>query len=295
MGNLNKNRDIDRDIKEFLDAVKNADINAVMRIMRRYGYTDLNFAVIECNVRKIRRLLERGADPNFRNDEGKTPLHDAAEYCPEAIDTLIKYGADPNARDVGGFTPLHIAALEGSVEAAKALIPHADVNARDKEERMPLHLALEYNNCDVAMLLLQHGADPNARDGKGRTPLHLASAAGCVEVVKTLLERGANPSIRDKSGRSPLHYAVMSLSKDVVAIVLKDNDVNAKDVYGETPLMYLLRECARWESRRQQCREIAKLLLEHGADPTIPDARGRTPLDAARLGCSELAELLSGK
>jgi hypothetical protein len=110
-------------------------------------------------------------------------------------------------------------------------------------------------------------------------------------VAKVLLERGADPNARDGDGRTVLHYAVKSLNRDVVALVVRGGNVNARDVRGETPLRYLVRECARWESG--QCREIAMLLLEHGADPTVPDARGATPLDSARRGCPELAELLS--
>lgn len=262
MGNLNKNRkdqDLDRDIKEFLDAVKNADINAVMRIMRRYGYDDLHFATMECSISKIRKLLDKGASPN--------------------------------ARDEGGMTPLHYAAMEGSLNAAEALIKHSDVNARDKDGRTPLHLALEYGHCNVALLLIGFGADVNVVDKNGVRPIHYAAQAGCVEVVKRLLEMGADLT-RDKLNNTVLHYAVKSVNKHIVELVIRDEDVNIRNKYGETPLKLLLIECAKWDIEKKRCYEVAKLLLEHGADPTIPDARGRTPLDAARLGCSELAELL---
>ena len=54
----------DRDVAELTRAMRNADVNAVKRTMKRYGYTDLHFAVMECRVNKIRRLLSKGADPN---------------------------------------------------------------------------------------------------------------------------------------------------------------------------------------------------------------------------------------
>jgi len=289
---MENSRNIDRDIYELLEAIKNADIKGVARVMKRYGYTDLHFAVIECRMNKIRRLLERGADPNAESEAKITPLHEAAKSCPEAIPILLKHGADPHVRDKGGLTPLHVAALEGSAEAAKALIPHADVNIRDNENKTPLHLALEYEHCDVAMLLLQHGADINVVDGDGRTPLHLASGAGCVEVVKLLLQRGADVSVRDGKNNTVLHYAVKSLNKEVAELVLNAADVNAKNAYGETPLKVLMRECARWDSKRRQCYEVAKLLVARGANPNIRDSRGTSPLDSAKLiGYSELVEL----
>ncbi len=276
MGNSQIKNNIDRDIYEFLNAVRNRDIKGVVRIMKRHGYTNLHLAVIECKISKIQRLLERGADPNAETEEKMAPLHYAAEYCPEAIPILLKHGADPYARDEGGLTPLHIAALEGSVEAVKALI-HTDVNIRDNKNRTPLHLALEYEHCDAALLLLQHGADINAVDNDGRTPLHLAAQAGCVEAVKLLLQGGANTNVRDNKNNTVLHYAVKSLNRDVVELVLRDADVNAKNVYGETPLMVLMRECARWDKWRQ-CREVAKLLVERGADPNVKVCKGKTLL-----------------
>ncbi|MFZ8839750.1 MAG: ankyrin repeat domain-containing protein [Pyrobaculum sp.] len=292
MGSSQAGKDVDRDIHELLEAIKNADIKGVARVMKRYGYTGLHFAVIECRTNKIRRLLEQGADPNAENDVKMTPLHEAAEYCPEAIPILIKYGADPHARDEGGLTPLHIAALSGSAEATKALMPHADVNIRDNKGMTPLHLALEYEHCDVAMLLLQHGADIKAVDGDGRTPLHLAAQAGCVEVAKLLLRYGADISAKDGKGNTVIHYAAKSINKEIVELVLRGADVNAKNVYGETPLKILIRECAKWDVERKRCYEVAKLLVAHGANPNIRDSRGTSPLDSAKLmGYSELVEL----
>jgi cytohesin len=291
MGNSQTKKNIiDQDVYEFLNAVKNSDIKGVVRIMKRHSYTDLHLAVIECNISKIRRLLERGADPNAENEAKMAPLHYAAECCPEAIPILLKYGADPYVRDEGGLTPLHIAALRGSVEAVKALV-HTDVNVRDNKNRTPLHLALEYEHCDAALPLLQRGADVNAVDGDGRTPLHLAAEAGCVEVVELLLQRGAI-NVRDSKNNTVLHYAVKSLNKEVVALVLREADVNAKNVYGETPLNLLTRRCARWDAERKRCYEVAKLLIAHGANPHICDNSGATPLDSAKLiGYSELVEL----
>lgn len=75
---------------EFLKATRDANVNAAKNATRRYDFTDLYFAIIECNPNKIRRLLERGADPNVKNKTSTTPLHSAAEDCPEAVPILIE-------------------------------------------------------------------------------------------------------------------------------------------------------------------------------------------------------------
>jgi ankyrin repeat protein len=88
------------------------------------------------------------------------------------IRKLLDKGASPNARDEGGMTPLHYAALHGNLNAAEALIKHSDVNARDKDGQTPLHLALEYGHCNVALLLIEFGADVNVADKNGVRPIH---------------------------------------------------------------------------------------------------------------------------
>jgi hypothetical protein len=61
------------------------------------------------NVRVAALLLEHGADPNARNDDGWTPLHfacwlDARDKT--MVEVLLRHGADVNARDNAGRTPL---------------------------------------------------------------------------------------------------------------------------------------------------------------------------------------------
>jgi ankyrin repeat protein len=51
---------------------------------------------------------------------------------------LLERGADPNARDNAGLTALHLAAGNGWVECARALLEGGpDANARTNRERVP--------------------------------------------------------------------------------------------------------------------------------------------------------------
>lgn len=59
----------------------------------------------------VRHLIDRGADPNSRNDEGYSPLHYAATV--EIAEALVELGADVNAAGfLCGRTPLHIHSLK---------------------------------------------------------------------------------------------------------------------------------------------------------------------------------------
>ncbi|WP_341818436.1 ankyrin repeat domain-containing protein [Wolbachia endosymbiont (group B) of Ennomos erosarius] len=97
-------------------------------------------------------LLEAGADPNIKDDRGKTPLH-YASY--NNIGSLIKAGTDPNVKDNEERTPLHYAASIGDEKSINALLEHgADSSKKDKQEKTPLQVATDNHNYHVERYFL---------------------------------------------------------------------------------------------------------------------------------------------
>lgn len=56
----------------------------------------------------------------------------------------------------------------------------------------------------IAVLLLENGADPNATDKLESTPLHRASAKGNYRLIQLLLKQSASTNIQDSEGNTPL-------------------------------------------------------------------------------------------
>ncbi len=68
----------------------------------------------------------------------------------------------------------------------------------------PLVVAIYYQHGEIAILLLDAGADPNARDHLGMTPLMWATALSDVSVVEALLAHGADAAAVDENGHTAL-------------------------------------------------------------------------------------------
>jgi ankyrin repeat protein len=177
---------------------------------------------------------------------------------------------NPNSRYHMGWTDLHSAASAGDAERVRELLKKgADPNAKNEYGNTPLHEAASRGHVDVVRLLLEHGADPNIQNEDGWTPLHVAAIRGHVDVVRFLLEHGANPNARDKDGMTPLH--LMSEYHEFLSLLLRYGDKDEILKYGKPPP-------PRWVPFHV---EVAKLLLEHGADLNAKNESGWTPLHKA--------------
>jgi ankyrin repeat protein len=260
---------MDKCIKEVLEmdieSLEKCDIKA----RDKYGRTLLHHAVDYGYVSIVKRLLDRGVNPNEVDDAGMTPLHMARRL--DVAKLLLLHGANPNVKTkYDGRTPLHYAAAEGRLAIIALLLRHdAYIDARDNYGKTPLYLAVENVHVDVVSYLLRRGANPNVRDERGlETPLHIASYYGDITVARLLIKYGADVNARDVLRRTPLHFAKWP---DVAALLIRHGaDVNARDLMGRTPLHNAIEEGRVG---------VAEVLLRHGA---VRDREGRTARDLAR-------------
>jgi ankyrin repeat protein len=165
----------------------------------------------------VRLLLERGADPNIR-DQGDNafPIHFAAERGDLPIVTLlIEHGADPvgagttHALDVLGWAVCFDYAHH--IEVANYLLAHG--------ARHTLASAVAMGDVSAIHELAGQRADLNQRmdrTNKRRTPLHLAVLKRQPAALAALIELGADLTLEDAVGLTPLDQAALDGETDMV-------------------------------------------------------------------------------
>ena len=295
----NRNANI---VSVLLDA--GADANATLQ----GGETVLMTAARTGSVEAVTALLAGGADPNAREQRDQTAIMwAAAEGHAPVVDVLIHAGADAHASLKSGFTPLFFAVRGGHLEAVRTLL-EAGVDVHEVLQRVkegpdrfffsvskrpvddgmsPLLLAVRNGHFELAVALLEAGADPNDQR-TGFNPLHTVTwvrrpdesdladpppigsgSLTSLDFVKRLVELGADVNaqligdkgdfldkdtgLKGKKPRPPHTISEIEMEGATAFLMAADR--------GDTAMM--------------------RVLLELGADPFLTNAKGTTPLMAA--------------
>ncbi len=147
----------------------------------------------------------------FPTDYNRKLLENAGKGLDEIVDLLIKAGADVNTTDDEGQSPLYQAAAAGNDLCIKHLLtaPGIDINKQTDYGWTPLNGAAEKGHPECVRALLDApGIDVNLANVNGWTPLYWAASEGHTECVKLLLTApGIDIHKPDNQGRTPLNTA----------------------------------------------------------------------------------------
>ena len=262
----------------------------------REGQSALMSAALNGSPAALKVLLEHGAAIDHREPVfGQTALMwAAAKGNATAITTLAASAADIQAKSASGFTALLLAVRENRGAAVGTLLTlGANVEDTTADGTTALNVAILNAYFDVAAQLLDAEANPNAADPRGSALHTLAwlhkpgttwdairafsvpetaprptGRVTALELGRKLLERGANPNtratFREQRFRKDLGQALQPPGLLLGRHYLTYN--------GATPF---------YVAARNGDYRFMELLAEFGADATIPNVGGVTPLMAA--------------
>ncbi|XP_060883598.1 ankyrin repeat domain-containing protein 61-like [Labrus mixtus] len=270
---------------EFYNAIMDEDLGRIEGMSREYGSNTLiqmqqvapgevfwkGFAIFPLHlaasyrrVKSMQRLLSARADPEIRDQQGRTTLHLVIASWPSIPTGLSKRQSK--------FLTAVISARRQAEACLQLLCQHGvDVNAEVEGEshQTALHLSVRYAAQSAAQTLFVHGANVNAVDSSGMTALHMAAGMLHQDLIASLIKEGADLNAGVKhSGNTPLHLAAMSVSlksskvleennRCVSELLKQGSEVNAVNKAGVTPLQ---------EACSMGNKELVDLLLKHGAD-----------------------------
>ncbi len=220
--------------------------------MAHGGSTALMFVARNGDVATARVLLEAGADVDDTAAAGTSALVIATHSGHGPLATyLLEKGADPNAAGAG-YTALHAAVLRSQHGLIKALIDHgADINARVEQGTPGRRFSADYS---IRAQLV------------GGTAFWLAAKYGELEMLRTLVAHGADTTIAPKTGVSALQAAMGSPGGSLES---------RRDRIGKTPPEPVAEE--------HLTLDLARLILDLGADVNAADVKGNTALHNAVL------------
>ncbi len=302
----------------LIDAVKERDAATVRALIARGvdvnapdgdGSTALHWAAANGDLAMTEALLKAGASVKaVTRIGGMSPLFMAARHGnADVVIALLKAGANADEANSNGTTVLMVAAASGSAPAVKALLDRgADPNATELTNgQTALMFAAARNGADSLRVLLANKADPSVLtkvvalkrvrvdangdplpdDAADRKPAAKPAAAGGDGDKEKLpgvgFDKDGHP-LRYKDnervfgatvmgGMTALHFAAREGAAEAArALVEGGADVNLVSGGEKTPPIV--------EAIINGHLDLAKYLLDHGADVTLANIDGLTPL-----------------
>ena len=250
--------------KQLFDAIKNNKLNIVQR------------------------LISKGVNVNVKDNIGRTPLMIASQNKAKEniVNELLKAdGIDIDEQDNDGWTVLIYVSFSGNLSLVKKLIKQkADLDKQTTKKyetedvtvykgTTALMIAIEEDEPNIAIALINAGANVNLKNDDGWTAFMKASYNENLYIVKKLIKAGADINIRNNKKETALIIAIEMNHTDIAQeLIHAGANVNLKNDDGWTAFM---------EASYNGNIYIVKKLIDAGADINIINNEKETALTIA--------------
>lgn len=201
-------------VRRLLEA--QADPNWTMGSMGFDGNCLHEAIMLGRDVATVRALLEAGAQVDFLDRDGRTPLQLAVALNRSDIAALLReQGANEEA--VRAVDRLVSACFAGDRDGVRRMLEEGGDLSESigPTDHVWVGRAARMSNVEAVRLMLGAGFDANAQDDDGRSPLHVAASLGDIASVECLLggevpagRRLADRNATDYAAETPLDHAL---------------------------------------------------------------------------------------
>jgi ankyrin repeat protein len=227
-----------------------------------FGLSPLAKAAEAGNLAEVTKLIVEGASVNELDKVKRTPLYWAAQNGHlEVMKVLLENQATVNMGDNTGYSPLYLASQYKQLPAVRLLLEtNADVNGFGNE--IPLFAAIRNKADDVALELINRGAEIEKKDINNETALYQSVREERPVVFKALMEKGADIYTKSFHNTAILPEAAQRACLDIVQMILARNP-DKKQIQLETAISETDRVMERLQvygDPQRRLAEIQKLL-----------------------------------
>ncbi|MEM8895147.1 MAG: ankyrin repeat domain-containing protein, partial [Bacteroidota bacterium] len=250
-------------------------------LVDQHGYSLFMFTAVTAqeNEEVYEYIMKLGADPMKERDrEGRNALlaYASATKTGDMLDYFIDLGLDVNSVDEDGNGIFNQAAKTGNQELLERLISQykVDTNPNKKTNENAILFASrrfsrsgEETSISYYKYLERLGLDPKVVSTSGNTVLqNLARRSNSAELYNYFIDKGVNVDQVDDEGNNALINAASRKSQELIALLAENTtDINVKNKEGLSAFTRAL---------KYNDLEIAKYLVDRGADTDISDRKG---------------------
>lgn len=186
--------------------------NANIEITTIEGETPLFYATLSNSTDMVKFLLEKGANIEHLNSHKRTTLQEAVIAGKRTVNILLQNTKNLNNSDIYGNNLIFDVISNGNIDLINTIInnKNIDINKINNNGYTILHKDTVINNNDLAIKLLEKGANPTILDSEGKNFLFYAISKGIENelVIDKAIELGCDLNSKDSIGQTVLMHSV---------------------------------------------------------------------------------------